>query len=93
MDQLEELSNQVPALLRSGRLDEAERVCHELKRRWPDMIDWRDRFGELYEAKGEYAKAAEHYRLAADMARTQDGFEDDSIRFREEDAERCEAKA
>lgn len=92
-DELEELTNQVSDLIRAGQLDDAEHVCHELKRRWPDMIDWRDRFGELYEARGEYVKAAEHHRLAADIARTQDGFDDDSIRFHEGNAERCEAKA
>ena len=92
-DELDELTNQVPNLIRAGRLDEAEGVCRELKQRWPDMIDWRDRFAEVYEARKQYAKAAEHYRMAAEYARTHDGFDDDSIRCHVESAERCESKA
>ena len=79
LDEQLEISNHVNDLVHEGRLDEAEELCHELKRRWPDMIDWRDRFAELYAARGDNARAAEHYRLAADFARTHDGFDDDGI--------------
>ncbi len=75
-DELDDLSNRVNDLVHAGRFDEAEQSCHELKRRWPDMIDWRDRFAELYEARGEAKLAAEHYRLAVDFARTHEGFDD-----------------
>ena len=92
MDQLDELTNQVPMLIRQGHFDEAEGVCHELKRRWPDMVDWRDRFAALHEARGEYAKAAEHYRLAVDYARTHDGFDEGGIADWIDRAEHCESK-
>ena len=89
-DELEELTNRVPDLIRAGQLDDAEQVCRELKRRWPDMIDWRDRFAQLYEARGDNARAAKHYRLAAEFARTHEGFDDDGINDFLERAERLD---
>jgi predicted Zn-dependent protease len=78
-DALLELSNRVPVLLRRGEIDEAQRLCEELKRRFPDAIDWRDRFAELYEAQGDAKRAAAHYRMAADFARAAEGFDAQAI--------------
>jgi tetratricopeptide (TPR) repeat protein len=79
LDDLLRLSNRVPDLLRSGEIDEALRVCHELERRYPDEIDWRDRFAEAYEAQGDAKRAATHYRMAADFARNAEGFDPEYI--------------
>lgn len=90
LDEILEISNRANDLVRAGRLGEAEAVCHELKRRWPDDISWRYRFAELHEARGESMLAAQHYRLAAEFARTHDGFDDDAINEFLKDAERLD---
>lgn len=92
-DELEELTNHVNDLIHEGRLEEAEQGCHELKRRWPDIIDWRYRFAELHEARGAARLAAEHYRLAADFASTHDGFDQEGIDFYRAEAKRLDSLA
>jgi hypothetical protein len=62
LDELDRLSNSVVDLIDDGRLDDAERACRELKRRYPDMIDWIERTGSLHEARGEVSQAIEFYR-------------------------------
>jgi len=61
-DNLEQLSNSVVDLIDEGRLDEAENACRQLKREFPDLIDWIERTGAVHEAKGEKDKAVEYYR-------------------------------
>jgi hypothetical protein len=79
LDELETLSNGVLDRNESGLLDEAERMCLELKARFPDTIDWIDRSAELHEARGHVDRAVEHYRLClAYIDRHPDGFDDES---------------
>jgi tetratricopeptide (TPR) repeat protein len=89
-DEIDELSNRVPELVRAGRLDEAEAVCHELARRFPDQIDGIDRLAEVYEARGWAQQAAEQYRKAAAFAASHDGFEQASIHRMLADAARLD---
>ena len=91
-DNLDRLSNRVPDLLERGELDEALLVCQELMRRYPDKIDWRERFGAVYEAQGDAKRAAEHYRMAADFARSAEGFDPEYIEWALEQAERLDPK-
>jgi len=79
LDNLDELSNHVVDLIHEGQLDEAESACQELRRRFPDQIDWIERQAHIYEKRGQNKKAAEWYRKAATFARTQDGFDDEAI--------------
>jgi len=69
-EELEALSNRVPELIGRGQVDEAEEVCQELLRRFPDAIDGVERMGHVYEARGDHKKAAEHYREAAAFIRS-----------------------
>ena len=48
------------------RYDDAEATARELLRRFPDRIDGDERLGELYEARRDPLRAAEHFRLAAE---------------------------
>jgi len=91
LDRLEDMSNSVPDLLRRGRLDEAEQVCEELRRSYPDQIDWIERLAEVFEARGEHGKAAEYYRKAAGFARTHDGFDEEGIAWYTRKAEELES--
>ncbi len=67
--ELEQLSNRVPDLLDEGRVDEAEKVCHELLSRFPEVADGIERLGHVHEVRGDLATAAAHYRKAAAFIR------------------------
>src|SRR5262252_9152786 len=56
-DDLDEISNGVVDAIKAGRLDDAERLCQQLAERYPDYIDPIERYGMLYEARGDYALA------------------------------------
>jgi hypothetical protein len=45
-----------------GKLDEAEKVSHDLLVRFPDVHDGYDRLGMVYEARGDNKRAADYYR-------------------------------
>ena len=80
-DDLTELSNSVGDLIRAGKIDEAEKVAHELLERFPEVHDGYDRLAMVYEARGENRRAAECYRKAYDVVRRHPelydpGFED-----------------
>ena len=77
--ELEEFSNGALDLIESGRLDEAERMCLELKKRFPDQIDWIERSATLHFARGQVDQAIEHYeQCLAHIDRYPDGFDSDS---------------
>ena len=74
--ELEALSNGALDLIERGRLDEAERTCLELKRRFPDQIDWIERFAALHLARGKVDRAIECYQgCLAHIDRDPDGFD------------------
>jgi tetratricopeptide (TPR) repeat protein len=80
-DELDKLSNSVLDLIKEGRLDEAENVCHQLLTRYPDQIDGLDRLAHLYEARGQNKKAAEYHRKAAAFAQSNPGFDQEAIEW------------
>ena len=51
-------------LIEVGRLDEAERMCQELKRRFPDQPDWIERAALLHETRGELGEAIADYEAS-----------------------------
>lgn len=71
-DRLDELSNGAVDLIRAGRLDDAERMCHQLLSEYPEMFDGHMRLGHLHRVRGDAKKAAEHLRLAAAIAQAPD---------------------
>jgi tetratricopeptide (TPR) repeat protein len=77
--ELEELSNGALDLIEIGRLDEAERMCFELKKRFPNQIDWNEHSAALYVARGQVDQAIAHYeQCLAHIDRYPDGFDLDS---------------
>ena len=56
IDDLDDLSNSVFDLIDAGKFDEAESVCIELKKRYPDQVDGIERMAMVYEARGETQK-------------------------------------
>ena len=77
-DDLDELSNSVIDLIREGKLDQAEKACDELERRYPEMPDRFDRRAMLLEARGHNKLAADYYRRAAEHARD-DGYDSELV--------------
>jgi len=75
---LDDLSNQVPDLIRQGKYAEAEVVCQKLLAQYPEQIDGLHRYAQLFEAQGELQKAADYYHQAADFAEQAEGFDQES---------------
>lgn len=75
-DELDQLSNAVVRLIHAGRLEEAEVAARDLMRRFPDDIDGLERLGHVYEARGDNAQAASHYRQAVALARRTTGLDE-----------------
>lgn len=61
-DGLTEASNAVLALIRDGKLAEAEAAARHLLEHYPEVPDGWDRLGMVYEARGRNQKAADCYR-------------------------------
>ncbi len=79
LDDLDMLSNSVVDLIQEGRLDEAEKTCHELLSRYPGQIDGIERLAEVYEARGDKKGGAKYYRKAAAFAKDNPGFDKELI--------------
>lgn len=75
IDPLDRLSNGTVDLINAGRLDEAELMCQQLLVGFPEVPDGHMRLGLLHRRRGDNQKAAEHLRLAAAMARSDDNLD------------------
>ncbi len=62
---IDQMSNGTVDLIHAGKLDEAERMCQRLLDEYPEIPDGHMRLGQLFRARGEPKKAAEHLRAAA----------------------------
>ena len=71
-ERLDKMSNGALDLVDAGKLDEAEQLCHRLLEDFPDLSDGHMRLGQLFRARREPKKAAQHLRLAAAVARAAD---------------------
>lgn len=92
IENLGNLSNSVNDLLKKRDFEKALSVCSQLRKEYPAQIDSIARLAEVYEAMGEYAKAAEYYRKSAEFAATNEGFDQESVDLYLEDAKRMESK-
>ena len=78
-DDLDEASNAVIDLIRTGQLDAAEAAARDLLVRYPEVPDGWERLGMVHETRGENALAADCYRKVADFIRQHPGdFEADA---------------
>ena len=68
-DELTNASNGVIALIRAGKVDEAEQAARDLLVRYPEVHDGYDRLGMVYEARGDHKQAAHCYRQVIDFVR------------------------
>jgi len=73
-EELEELtaaSNAAVDLVKAGKLEEAEAAARGLLENFPHVHDGWDRLGMVHEARGENKQAADCYRKALDIIRSQ----------------------
>jgi tetratricopeptide (TPR) repeat protein len=68
-DGLTEASNAVLALIRDGKLAEAEAAARHLLEHYPEVPDGWDRLGMVHEKRGENREAADCYRRVIDFIR------------------------
>lgn len=93
LDALEQLSNSVVDLIEQGRIDDAVEACVELKRRYPDQMDWIFRTAEVLEANGEVGRAVEHYRQCiAFIGANPDEFDAESKEYYLSEIDRLESR-
>jgi len=89
---LDQLSNSVVDLIKQKKLDEAEAVSRRLLAEYPDQIDGFNRLAMVYEARGEKGNAAEYYRKAHRFAMSNEGFDQNTIRWFLSEANRLESQ-
>lgn len=92
LEDVDELSNQLPELIRTGRIDEAEAIGIDLLYRFPvpDQIDGFERLAKAYEARGDLKKAIDYIRKIATLARLIPGVEPETVRAFTEETNRLE---
>lgn len=66
-DGLDDLSNSVLDLVRTGRFDEALAACNRLLAEFSDVVDGFERSGMVHAKMGNHALAADFYRKALDF--------------------------
>ena len=91
VQELEDLSNSVVALIKAGKWKEAEEACHQLRRDHPEQVDGIWRMATVEEARGNRAAAAKAYRETVEFMRSHDGFDEEGIADMIESAERMES--
>lgn len=73
---LDDISNGAGDAVKGRRYEEAEKLCQELLRDYPEMIDGHDRMGMLRNAQGRFQEAAEHFaKVMAMIEEHPDGFD------------------
>jgi len=92
-DDFEELSNSVIDLIAEDKLDEAEQVCHQLRERYPEVYDWKERMGQVQEARCNYAEAAQYYRQSADFVEGRSGYDPEVGEWLREKVAEMESRA
>jgi len=79
--ELDQLSNSVFYLINKGKLDEAEAAANKLLKEYPDQIDGLHRLAQVYEARGDKAKAVEYLRKSVEFAESEEGFDRQSVNW------------
>jgi len=77
--ELDQLSNSVFDLINKGKLDEAEAAANKLLKEYPDQIDGLHRLAQVYEARGDKAKAVEYLWKTVEFAESEEGFDRQSV--------------
>ena len=91
---LDALSNRALDAIEARKYDEAEKLCQQILREYPDAFDGHDRMGELREIQGRFAEAAEHYsKMLALVKSNPAGTDADTLNYCTEKRDRALDKA
>lgn len=94
LKRLDDWSNGVMDAIEAERHDEAERLCEDLLKHYPDQIDGHERLASVREAQGRWEEAVAAYdRSLAHIDRYPAGFDQGSIDSIRERRERAREKA
>jgi tetratricopeptide (TPR) repeat protein len=91
VDAFVDLSNSVIDLIDAKKFNEAESICNELSKRYPDQVDGIERMAMVYEARGEKEKAVEYYLKTAKFMRSNPGFDKEGIQWALDKAKQLKA--
>ena len=72
------LSNRALELTNKGEFDEAERICADLIRKYPDQVDGLMRLAALNEKRRNFTVAADYYRQTAQFMGAHPDFDSES---------------
>lgn len=87
------LSNRALDAIEARKYDEAEKLCQQLLREYPDVFDGHDRMGELREIQGRFQEAADHFSKMLEMIkRNPAGTDKDTLKYCTEKRDRALAK-
>jgi tetratricopeptide (TPR) repeat protein len=76
VDRLDDLSNEAGDAIKGRRYEEAEKICQELLREYPEIIDGHHRLGMLRHAQGRFQEAADHFtKVVAMIEEHPEGFD------------------
>jgi tetratricopeptide (TPR) repeat protein len=77
-DEIDLASNHVLDLIEAGQFEAAEAAARELMKSYPDAVDGLERLAKVFEAKGDYSLAIQHYESAIAFTLVHDGFDEGS---------------
>jgi tetratricopeptide (TPR) repeat protein len=87
------LSNRALDAIEARKYDEAEKLCQQLLREYPDVFDGHDRMGELREIQGRFQEAAYHFSKMLEMIkRNPAGTDAETLKYCTEKRDRALAK-
>jgi hypothetical protein len=79
-DELDDVTNSVPGMIREKRFDEALAACDRLLREWPEVAEGLERSAQVHEAMGSNAIAIDFYRRAIEFTERpeqRDGYDEE----------------
>lgn len=79
-DRVDALSQNAVSAIKAKRYEEAERLCAQLLRDYPEVVDGHDLLGLLRSAQGNFREAADHYTRALEVVERHPGDYDPEIR-------------
>jgi predicted Zn-dependent protease len=65
----------------AGNLDEAQVLCDELRRRYPNDTEWMDRQAHICAERGDHAAAADLFRRCLALATSRGGYAPDYLDY------------
>lgn len=79
VDPVDAISQNAVTAIKAKRYEEAEKLCQQLLRAYPEVIDGHDLLGMLRKAQGRFQEAADHFAEALSVIERHHGDYDPEI--------------